>query len=208
MSGGSTEAPLVDRVRALVLAVVAHEADAATTDELAAAAEDLASRMEASVAAQPPDGPPDGHGSRLHPVTGMANAFAAPLDDGERPGGVVTASGTFTATHEGPPGCVHGGAIAAGFEHVVERSEALAGLAPGPRTVTIHYRRPTLLGIPLRFEADPPAPGTDGDAAQAATGAVAVSARLVQDGEVTCEARAERPPGADTRPGRPEDGAA
>ena len=101
----------------------------------------------------------------------------------------MAASGTFTVTHEGPPGCVHGGAIAAGFEHVAERAETLAGLEPGPRTVTIRYRRPTLLGIPLRFEADPPVPGTGDDA----SGAVVVSARLVQDGEVTCEARAERP---------------
>ena len=203
MSIGPIEGPLADRVRALVLAVVAHEADAATTDELADAAEGLASRMEAA-AAEPPRGDPV---SRLHPVTGVANAFAAPLVDEPLveemvSGGTVAASGTFTVTHEGPPGCVHGGAIAAGFEHVAERAETLAGLEPGPRTVTIRYRRPTLLGIPLRFEADPPVPGTGDDA----SGAVVVSARLVQDGEVTCEARAERPPEAATRRGRPEDG--
>ncbi len=209
---------LSDRIRALVLAVVAHEADAATTDELADAAEELASVMEAAAAEPSPDDP----GTRLHPITGSANAFAAPLVDeqvfggegapgGEgASGGTVAASGTFTVTHEGPPGCVHGGAIAAGFEHVVERAETLAGLEPGPRTVTIHYRRPTLLGIPLRFEADPPAPDTYGSAAGSATGpatgmptgAVSVSARLVQDGEVTCEARAVRVPGT----GNPSDG--
>ena len=173
--------------------------------------------MEADL---PTGGP--GHGAervaRLHPVTGAANAFAAPLVDstpgatpgGSDPGRGVMASGTYTVTHEGPPGCVHGGAIAAGFEHVVERAEFLAGLGPAPRTVTIHYRRPTLLGVPLRFEADPPrsGPGDGGDDGgdDAVPGAVTVSARLVQDGEVTCEARAVRPPEAGPHQGRPENG--
>lgn len=195
-----SQEPLADMVRALVLAVVAHETDAAGTDELAEAAEALASRMEVALLEVAASGGDGTHAQgphldpRLHPVTGVANAFAAPLVDGAESGGIVTASGTFTVIHEGPPGCVHGGAIAAGFEHIVDRAEGRTGLESGPRTVTIHYRRPTLLGVPLRFEANLLDEGAyaEGVDAEGDPGLVTVSARLVQDGEVTCEARAER----------------
>ena len=193
MTGGPTVGPLADRVRDLVRFTVAHETDLTTTSTLAEAAEALAHALE-EVAASTGG---HVHGPHAHPVTGSANAFAAPLVDDvefatDTGGGRVVASGAYTVTHEGPPGCVHGGAIAAGMEHILYRAEDRAGLDVGPRTIRIHYRRPTLLGVPLRFEADPPivGPPVDGGAVSGST----VAARLVQAGQTTCEAVSARPP--------------
>src|SRR5262245_30217855 len=52
------------------------------------------------------------------PMIGPLSPVAPPLrfafDDGR-----TTASASFTATYEGPPGCVHGGIIAACFDQVL-----------------------------------------------------------------------------------------
>ena len=177
MSGVEPSASVAEAVRALVLHVVTHVADPETTSALAVEAEALADRLEVATA-----------GLEVieggHPVAGVHNPIAGPLVDGSD-GPMVVADATFTLTHEGPPGCVHGGAIAAGFEHVVARAEARAGRARAPRTVRVRYRRPTLLGLPVRFEADPPS-GSDG---------ASLTARLVQNGDVTCEAEAGPPDG-------------
>ncbi|HAQ24060.1 MAG TPA: hypothetical protein DCR10_10965 [Acidimicrobiaceae bacterium] len=175
-----------EQVRSLVLHTVAHDADADATVALAELAESLADAMEENISrtlsAEAVGGP------SVHPVSGVGNPIAAPLVD-TVDGNQAVAAGTYTVTHEGPPGCVHGGAIAAGFEHVVERSETLFGVpptfthvGPGSREVRIQYRRPTLLDLPLRFEADPPI--------DTGSGSMTIEARLLQVGEVTCEATA------------------
>lgn len=186
---------IADSVRALVLNVVAHVTEPATTEDLADAAEDLADVLEQAVASGQQRLSESESGNRTHPVSGSANPLAAPLTD-DADGGLLVSSGVFTATHEGPPGCVHGGAIAAGFEHVVARVEAHAGLDWQPRTVRIHYRRPTLLGIPLRFEAEKLGPASSRVAEPGEEASFEISARLIQDNEVTCEAMVLRPPEA------------
>jgi acyl-coenzyme A thioesterase PaaI-like protein len=58
----------------------------------------------------------------------------------------------FTAPYEGPPGCVHGGVIAAAFDQVFNVANLKAG-NPGPTaSLRLRYRRPTPLGRSLRFE--------------------------------------------------------
>jgi acyl-coenzyme A thioesterase PaaI-like protein len=59
---------------------------------------------------------------------------------------------TYTAPYEGPPGCVHGGMIAAAFDQVFNVANLMLG-NPGPTaSLRLHYRRPTPLGVPLRVE--------------------------------------------------------
>ena len=57
------------------------------------------------------------------------------------------------AAYEGPPGCVHGGHIAAAFDEVLGMTQSLSG-APGMTGIlTIKYRSPTPLHTDLDFVA-------------------------------------------------------
>jgi acyl-coenzyme A thioesterase PaaI-like protein len=85
------------------------------------------------------------------PMLGPANPLAPPielwLEDGKIAGRV-----TFGAAYEGPPGCVHGGYVAAAFDEVLGSTQSLSG-APGMTgRLTVHYRSPTPLHTELRFE--------------------------------------------------------
>jgi acyl-coenzyme A thioesterase PaaI-like protein len=85
------------------------------------------------------------------PMLGRANPLAPPielwLEDGRMLG-----RATFGAAYEGPPGCVHGGFIAAAFDEVLGSTQSLSG-APGMTgRLTVHYRSPTPLHVELRFE--------------------------------------------------------
>jgi acyl-coenzyme A thioesterase PaaI-like protein len=85
------------------------------------------------------------------PMLGRANPLAPPieltLDDGR-----ILGRATFGAAYEGPPGCVHGGFIAAAFDEVLGSTQSLSG-APGMTgRLVVHYRSPTPLHTELRFE--------------------------------------------------------
>lgn len=85
------------------------------------------------------------------PVLGLANPLAPPLHvDVE--GDVVVAVGRFGAAYEGPPGCVHGGFLAAAFDDLLGMTQSLSGVAGMTGTLTVRYRRPTPLYTDLRFE--------------------------------------------------------
>ena len=87
------------------------------------------------------------------PLLGKANPLAPPLEL-EVDGGIVRGRARFGAAYEGPPGCVHGGFIAAAFDEVLGMTQSLGG-APGMTgTLTVRYRRPTPLYADLRFEAE------------------------------------------------------
>jgi len=86
------------------------------------------------------------------PVLGRANALAPPVElwlEGEELLGKVT----FGAAYEGPPGCVHGGFIAAAFDEVLGSAQSLSGKPGMTGRLTIHYRSPTPLHQELRFTA-------------------------------------------------------
>jgi acyl-coenzyme A thioesterase PaaI-like protein len=59
---------------------------------------------------------------------------------------------TFGSAYEGPPGCVHGGLIAASFDEVLGFAQSLGGQPGMTARLQISYRSPTPLHRPLRFE--------------------------------------------------------
>lgn len=94
----------------------------------------------------------DPHASfELSPFIGRANPLAPPIalrQEGDAVLGVVT----FGSAYEGPPGCVHGGYVAAAFDEVLGATQSLSG-APGMTgTLTVRYRSPTPLHEELRME--------------------------------------------------------
>lgn len=86
------------------------------------------------------------------PLIGQANPLAPPVvisvEDDHIDGRV-----TFGAAYEGPPGCVHGGYLAAAFDEVLGAAQSLGGRPGMTGTLTVRYRAPTPLHTPLRFEA-------------------------------------------------------
>lgn len=87
------------------------------------------------------------------PVIGLSNPLAPPIAvrrTGERS---AEAHARFGAAYEGPPGCVHGGWVAAAFDEVLGFVQSLAGSPGFTGTLTVRYRKPTPLHTDLRFEA-------------------------------------------------------
>jgi acyl-coenzyme A thioesterase PaaI-like protein len=86
------------------------------------------------------------------PLIGLANPLAPPI--AIRPTGERTAEGivTFGAAYEGPPGCVHGGFVAAAFDEVLGFVQSLSGQPGFTGTLTVRYRKPTPLHTELRFD--------------------------------------------------------
>lgn len=85
------------------------------------------------------------------PLIGLANPLAPPIriEMGEE---LVTGRVTFGAVYEGPPGCVHGGFVAAAFDEVLGTAQTYSG-APGMTArLTVNYRSPTPLHVPLVIE--------------------------------------------------------
>ena len=86
------------------------------------------------------------------PIIGLGNPVAPPLTfkevDGE-----VEGTGVFGLQYEGPPGCVHGGFVAAAFDEVLGMAQSMTGRPGMTGTLTIKYRKPTPLHIELLFKA-------------------------------------------------------
>jgi acyl-coenzyme A thioesterase PaaI-like protein len=87
------------------------------------------------------------------PVLGQANPIAPPVElDVED--GLVVGRVEFGAAYEGPPGCVHGGWIAASFDEVLGATQSLSGSGGMTAYLKVDYRSPTPLHSPLRFEGE------------------------------------------------------
>jgi acyl-coenzyme A thioesterase PaaI-like protein len=85
------------------------------------------------------------------PMLGRANPLAPPIELWVE-GDVMCGGATFGAAYEGPPGCVHGGYVAAAFDEVLGSTQSLAGRPGMTARLTINYRSPTPLHTELRFE--------------------------------------------------------
>jgi acyl-coenzyme A thioesterase PaaI-like protein len=130
--------------------------------ELRAAAEGL-ERYAARLATHPRRNVPLGYGESANagdvaaffdysPMIGLSNPLAPPI--------VLSAEGTtvhgrvrFGSAYEGPPGCVHGGFVAAAFDEVLGFVQSTTGNPGMTGSLTIRYRKPTPLNTDLRFEA-------------------------------------------------------
>lgn len=127
--------------------------------ELAAAADGarrlaLRLRAESRDVLHPPavDDPATGERS-YSPVSGAGSPVAPGLvathsDDGRAVGHV-----TLGPAHEGPPGLVHGGVVAALFDHMLARAVRAGGRSGMTATLSVSYRRPVRLGVPLTLTA-------------------------------------------------------
>jgi acyl-coenzyme A thioesterase PaaI-like protein len=111
-------------------------------------------------------------------VIGRYNPIALPVEISLDPPRAL-GSATFTDVYEGPPGCVHGAVLAATFDMVLTAANTIADAAGPTASLTLRYRRPTLLDKPVHFEAA--ISGLDKRRTRA-------TGRAVQDGVVTVEA--------------------
>ncbi len=85
-----------------------------------------------------------------HPMIGPANPCAPPIvlrkdDDG------LVGDVRFGTPQEGPPGCVYGGYLAAGFDAILLMTAGAAGIGGPTRSLAVRYRKPTPLHAPLHY---------------------------------------------------------
>ena len=91
----------------------------------------------------------------LSALAGHSNPIAPPLyawfdkEKGKSYGKV-----TLDWQYEGPPGCVHGGILAAIFDDFLGRSQLLSGQTGATGKLTLHYHRPTPLDKELQLEGE------------------------------------------------------
>jgi uncharacterized protein (TIGR00369 family) len=83
------------------------------------------------------------------PVYGPGSPVAPPMVVEDFPEGRCVGRVTVGKPHEGPPGLVHGGVVATLLDHVVARSARVTGHGGLTATLTVTYRRPVHLGVPL-----------------------------------------------------------
>lgn len=112
------------------------------------------------------------------PIMGAANPLAPPVSL-EPADGLVKGTATFGSAYEGPPGCVHGGWLAAAFDEVLGMAQSLGGSPGMTGTLTVRYRRPTPLHRRLVFE---------GELVRVEGRKIFTQGRCLLDGEVTAEA--------------------
>lgn len=86
------------------------------------------------------------------PMIGLANPLAPPIRISQTGEHSALGRVTFGSAYEGPPGCVHGGFVAAAFDEVLGFVQSLSGRPGMTGTLTIYYRSPTPLHTELDFE--------------------------------------------------------
>jgi acyl-coenzyme A thioesterase PaaI-like protein len=150
---------VADAMRTIIERLVATDAP---TDVIAAAGDEL-ERVAASFEALPGGRDYVGYAEAANaggeqfasfehsPFIGRANPLAPPivLTDVD---GVVHGRATFGSAYEGPPGCVHGGYVAAVFDELLGATQSLAGNPGMTGTLTVRYRSPTPLHTELHLE--------------------------------------------------------
>lgn len=124
-------------------------------EEVAVLVAQAAARLAGEPHGRPYDGSAEGAVGGVHqgflshsPVTGPLNALASRvrLDVGDRE---VSATVSYGNAYEGPPGCLHGGFIAAIFDEILGLAQALSGTPGMTGRLQITYRSPTPLNTEL-----------------------------------------------------------
>ncbi|MBM4268660.1 MAG: PaaI family thioesterase [Deltaproteobacteria bacterium] len=155
MSTAPELAELVERMRSLIDAAVTTLAPPETLRE----AETTLRAVEASLRRHVPDPVPPRYtgGATVaevfpyDPLVGRMSPLAPPV---EMVWQDTLAVGTarFGTPYEGPPGCVHGGVLAAVFDQVLNVANMSSGIAGPTKRLEIKYKKPTPLRTELRFE--------------------------------------------------------
>ena len=146
---------LGDALRELVGAAVLTELPLENLAAAAAAARDLAGtlRREARGLSEIADVDDPEVGERWYnPVYGPGNPLAPPLTVHVSAEGEVRGTVTLGKPYEGPPGLVHGGFVATLLDHALARAARSAGHGGLTASLTVTYRRPVPLGVPLVLE--------------------------------------------------------
>ena len=177
---------LADRLRRVASLLVAMEHDDPAASDLA---RDLGRAIAALEALAPADPTPrvgaaaegDGrvyldHARDVGAFNPMFPVYELTVD-GDRAEGTVT----FPIAYEGPPGLVHGGFLALLFDCVVQHHSCDVGVAGKTTGMSIRYRRPTPLLVPLAIAIDR---RVEGDRIHS-------TARLLDGDELLCQAEVE-----------------
>ncbi len=85
------------------------------------------------------------------PCIGELNPLAPPIRVQFGENGDVIGTCVYGAAYEGPPGCLHGGFIAAGFDEILGLAQACSGRPGMTGNLNISYRSPTPLGREVRY---------------------------------------------------------
>jgi uncharacterized protein (TIGR00369 family) len=139
-------------LRELVDAAVRTEAPIEVLEATAASARALAERLRAeqrplrAIAAV--DDPEVGE-RWYNPVYGPGSPIAPPMVVEDFPEGRCVGRVTLGKAHEGPPGLVHGGVVATLLDHALARSARVAGHGGLTAELTVRFKRPVALGVPL-----------------------------------------------------------
>jgi len=149
-----------DALRRIIHRLHSSLADAGELAEVADDLERMTGRLEGLTAGsmyegfgESPLAGADPHAFFDHsPILGRANPLAPPIDLWAEDQ-VLHGRATFDAAYEGPPGCVHGGYVAAAFDEVLGSAQSFGGQPGMTGRLTVHYRSPTPLRTELRFAA-------------------------------------------------------
>lgn len=106
---------------------------------------------EASLAERQLDVGPGENFLDFSPFLGSLNPLAPPISAREVDGAIV-GEVVYGDAYEGPPGCVHGGFIAGGFDEILGCTQSLSGQPGMTGRLQISYRSPTPLGRLVRYE--------------------------------------------------------
>jgi len=88
------------------------------------------------------------------PMIGLANPLAPPVRIEQTGEHSAVGRVHFSAAYEGPPGCVHGGFVAAAFDEVLGFVQSLSGSPGFTGTLTVKYRSPTPLHSDLEYHCE------------------------------------------------------
>ncbi len=97
-------------------------------------------------------GPSDAVLAERSPFSGRSNPLAPPLHL-EMEDGVTRAWAVWTDAYEGPPGCLHGGFVAAAFDDIMGLAQMASGRAGFTGTLTVKMLEPTPLNQRIDYEA-------------------------------------------------------
>jgi acyl-coenzyme A thioesterase PaaI-like protein len=155
--GRRTKHELAEATRRLVEAVALLDPDDGGFEDLVDDVQALASRVGAAPslaryggAAVSPH--PNGALTERSGISGRSNPLAPPLRvrlDGDRTLGAAV----YGDAYEGPPGCLHGGFVAAAFDDLLGCAQAASGSTGFTGTLTVRMRKPTPLHTRIDYEA-------------------------------------------------------